>query len=489
MMTVGGNPFQIARPSGARRARLRGWLPLASAMLGAAILAVGMSSSAWARPSGPLATTVWVANGGAFNAGSLVTFAGGSSRNSKPLFFNVGPDSLLQSFPGSPFLATGPTGVALTPDSDHVSVVGQLIDAVLTYTPTANGDVPPETLIAGPDTGLASPAGDAYGMSPYYFDTQANQQQLVRLVSSELYVTNINSSVTEYPEGASGDYYPDEIIGGDPTVTFLAEPVGIYVDTAQFYFCTPYGEQGPSPNPSDLCNYGMESGPVNTRRVWVVNRFLGIVTIYVPEVACDVYSGFCRNGNGSLPSNFAEQPPLGGVFPTTTDGEFPPIAGGSSTDPTNPNFIAVQPYATYPEIYITDLAGGYHNKKGRIKFFFAYPYDQCLESETDGDCLLALRGAITGLPDGQIGGMKTLLNKPMGIVASSTYVPSTKQSSEYTDNLIVTNVDANNLVQFSSSERGNIPPDAFIRGKKTKLLQPTGIGISMPSMIWDAKQP
>jgi hypothetical protein len=499
MMTVGGNPFQIARPSRAQRFWLRDWLPVAGAMLGAAIFAMGVSSSAWARPSGPLATTVWVANGGAFNAGSLETFAAGTKRNTPPLYRDVGPDTLLQSFPGSPFLATAPAGVALSPDSDHVSVVGSLVNAVLTFTPTANGDTAPETVLAGPDTLLGTPNGDTYGLSPLYFDAH-NQNQGVIGTFNELYVTNIASvfplppspvgtptpvvaaSITEYPEGANGDYIPDEVIGGDPGVTVLYEPIGIYVDTTTIELCI-----GAADNATDLCNSPELSFNFPTRRVWVVQPALGLVTIYVPEAACNISAilfapgaPWCAgsSGNPALQGNVLQQPPLGGVFPTTVDGLFPPIDGGTSTDPTNANFIAVQQFSSTPEVYITDLAGGFHGH-GRIKFFSSFPIDECLVTDTTGAiCEVALRGVQYALPDGTIEGRKAMLGKPMGIAAEPVSLPGTNnQSSSFTDNLFVTNIDRNNIVQFSSTERGNVRPDAYIQGKKTKMNQPTGIGI------------
>jgi hypothetical protein len=515
MMTVGGNPFQIARPSRAQRFRLRDWLPGACAILGAAIFAMGVSSNAWAKKSGPLATTVWVANGGAFNAGSLETFAAGSKKNTKPLYRNVGPETLLQSFPGSPFLATGPAGVALTPDSPgHVSVVGQLINAVLTFSPTANGDTPPETVLAGPDTLLGTPGGDTYGPSPYYFDSHS---QAVVSYYNELYVTNIASvfplpsplpssaptpvvaaSITEYPEGADGDYVPDEVIGGDPAVTVLFEPVGIYVDTTYYDLCI-----GVADNATDLCDYPELFFEDYTRRVWVVQPAIGLVSLFVPDAACSIsailfspFAPWCPGGsfNPALQSNVAEQPPLGGTFFTTEDGLTPAALGGTSADPTEPNFLAVQQYASLPEVYITDLLGGFHGQ-GRIKFFYTVPFDQCLVPElaTDGvtviGCLVATRGGLFGIPDGTIEGRKAMLGKPMGIASMPIMAPAAgSQSSSYDDNLFVTNIDRNNIVQFSSTERGNISPDAFIRGKHAKMNQPTGIGIMSPDMLLGTQQ-
>ena len=520
-MTVGGNPFQIARPSRAQRFSLRDWLPLACAMLGAAIFAMGVSSSAWARPSGPLATTVWVANGGAFNAGSLETFGAGQKRNTHPLYRNIGPDTLLQSFPGSPFFGTAPTGVALTPDSAHVSVAGELVDAVLTFSPTANGDSPPETVLFGPDTLLGLPSGDAYGLSPFFFDRIRNESQQVALIGfDELYVTNISTvlplpspipsslptpvaaaAITEYPEGANGDVVPDEVIGGNSAVTALFEPVGIYVDTTTIELCL-----GKADNATDLCNGDSEHFFYYTRRVWTVQPAVGLVTIYVPEAGCRISEElssqmylpgplWCHgtSGNPALQDNVLQQPPLGGVFPTTVDGLFPPIDGGTSTDPTDANFLAVQQYAEFPEVYITDLAGGFHGH-GRIKFFFTVPVDQCLVPELTTDdvvigCLAAIRGGLYGLPDGTIEGKKTILRKPMGIASEPVSAPSSSsQSSSYDDNLFVTNVDGNSIVQFSSTERGNINPDAYIRGRKTKMNQPTGIGVASPTMILSTPQ-
>jgi hypothetical protein len=514
MMTVGGNPFRIARPSRAQRFSLRDWLPLACATLGAAIFAMGVPSSAWARPSGPLATTVWIANGGAFNAGSLETFVGGQKKNTHPVYRNVGPNTLLQNFPGSPFLATGPAGLTLSPDSDHVTVVGSLVNAVLTFSPTSNGDTAPETVLAGPDTLLGTPNGDAYGLSPFFFDANRSQGLAVSGFN-ELYVTNIASvlplpspipsslptpvvaaSITEYPEGANGDYIPDEVIGGDPAVTVLYEPIGIYVDTTSIELCL-----GEAATATDLCNAPAESETFSTRRVWVVQPAIGLVAIYVPEAACDISYAFylgggfpeplwCHgtSGNPALQDNVIQQPPLGGTFFTTEDGLPPPALGGSSTDPTDANFLAVQQYSSLPEVYITDLAGGFKGH-GRIKFFYTVPYDQCLLTATDGDCTVAIRGGLFGIPDGTIEGKKALLGKPMGIAAMPTSTPvSSTQSSSYLDNLFVTNIDNNSIVQFSSSERGNVQPDAFIRGQKTRMNQPTGIGIKPPALMVSGQQ-
>jgi hypothetical protein len=515
MKTVGGNPFRIARPSRAQRFWLRDWLPGACAMLGAAIFAMGFSSSAWAKPSGPLATTVWVANGGAFNAGSLETFAGGTKKNTKPLYRNIGPETLLQSFPGSPFFGTAPTGVAITFDSPHhVSVVGELVNAVLTFTNTANGDTPPETVLFGPDTLLGLPAGDTYGLSPFFRDTQQG------LISpfSELYVTNIDTAlplpspipsslptpvvgaaVTEYPEGADGDWAPDEVIGGDPSVTVLFEPVGIYVDSTNIELCL-----GLADTATDLCDDPQESFNYGTRRVWVVQPAIGLVSLFVPEAACSISEVFtslgafpeplwCHgtSGNPALQDNVIQQPPLGGTFFTTEDGLAPPALGGSSTDPTEPNFLAVQQYAEFPEVYITDLLGGFHNH-GRIKFFYTVPFDQCLATTTTTAgtfCIAAIRGGIFGIPDGTIEGKKANLKKPMGIAAQPLAVPlAAGQSSEYIDNLFVTNVDRNSIVQFSSTERGNVRPDAFIQGRRTKMNQPTGIAIPPELLISTTQQ-
>jgi hypothetical protein len=517
MKTVGGNPFRIARPSRAQRSGLRDWLPLACAMLGAAIFAMGTSSSAWARKSGPLATTVWVANSGAFNAGSLETFAGGTSRNTKPLYRNNGPDTLLQYFlPLGPFVATSPAGVAITPDSPgHVSVVGQTIGGVLTFSPTANGDTPPETFLIGPDTGLGTPAGDTYGLSPFYFTVTGHSQGLASSFN-ELYVTSIassidtNGAVTEYPEGANGDQIPDEAIGGSPLVTAMAEPVGIYADVTHAEICLPPEGTLVAAPPADYCDGGLIVATISTRRIWVVQRFLGLVTIYLPEVACAIspydptasppVPGFCpgQSLNTALPSYVAQQPPVGGAFFTTEDLLPPPSAGGTSTDPTNPNYIAVQPYPgpcaldsgfACPEVYVTDLAGG-HRGHGRIKFFSTILNDACLVPDTTGTyCLEALRGGLLGIPDGTIEGKMTLLRKPMGIAVQATSSPSSSnQSTSDVNNLFVTNVDANNIVQFSDTERGNVSPDAYIRGGKTKLHQPVGIAVPPPSMLISTNQ-
>jgi hypothetical protein len=559
-MTVGGNPFRIARPSRAQRSALRDWLLRAGAVLGATIFAMGVSSSAWARKSAPLATTVWVANSGALNGGSLETFAAGSKKNSKPQYRNVGQQSLLEFLPipgGSIVAAVNPAGVALTPDSNHVSVVGQLVflnsilgptGAMLTYTPTANGDVPPETIIMGADTGLGLPGGDAYGPSPYLF---YNRQQQIILPPNELYVTNTNTvfpgeaggeclpcasdspcgTVTEYPEGAGGtsladpaiDTAPDEVIGGDAAETALAEPVGIKVDTVSAELCYPPADTLAEPPtvPTDYCGGGTLVETIYTRRVWVVNRFLGLVTEYLPDLACALAPSYCPGNSGitGAPTSLAQMPPFAAFFSTTdalppaSDATLPPACGSTtpspglcggdtgvpcSVDSTNPNYIATQIFAsacddlsggslTCPEVYVTDLAGGFKGN-GRIKFFATIPADVCLATDTTGTyCVFAVRGALFGLPDKTIEGKKTRLAKVMGIAAQPAAIPvASSQSSAITgepDNLFVTNVDGNSILQFSSLEEGNVRPDAFVRGRRTKMNQPSGLAVTAPQML------
>jgi DNA-binding beta-propeller fold protein YncE len=101
---------------------------------------------------------------------------------------------------------------------DELFVSNSNSNAITVYARTATGNTPPIRVLAGPATGLSSPAGLA-----------------VDLVNDELYVVNLTAqSVTVYPRTATGNSPPLRTVSGN--LTTLDGPRGISVDPANGEF-------------------------------------------------------------------------------------------------------------------------------------------------------------------------------------------------------------------------------------------------------------
>ncbi|MHB8381631.1 MAG: hypothetical protein ACYDC3_04730, partial [Candidatus Binataceae bacterium] len=334
MMNEGG--FGLGRLARACRSRLGGWLPLAGVLIVVAMFALSYGARVWAGGA-TLPTQVSVANSGAILGGSEETFAAGSKPHSKPLFYNAG-------------LAGGAAGIAINPFTLHLFVALNTGNAVLGFSPTATGKVAPEQPIIGPATGLDTPSGVA-------FDADAGPVSIDS--TGEIYVANTLPLICKTTPaasctGASPDlcaigsveiFASDAVSNATPLVTIkgcgtaLFGPVGIYAEESTVNLCVasatcpPTAPSAPDPTGAGaLCACNKANNlliPIPTRRIWVVNRFAGFVSIYTPEF--DEALG--------IPGD--AQPPVGGFFYTTLDGLAPASAGGKSTDVTEPNYLAV----------------------------------------------------------------------------------------------------------------------------------------------------
>jgi hypothetical protein len=101
-----------------------------------------------------LEDTVVVSNNGAILGGSLTTYVHGSRDNAKPLFEVKGNHTVMG--------AGGVQGNAQSSADGHIVVTSSAASLVLSFGPGSNGNTAPDTLLAGPNTGINTPQGATF---------------------------------------------------------------------------------------------------------------------------------------------------------------------------------------------------------------------------------------------------------------------------------------------------------------------------------------
>jgi hypothetical protein len=491
------------RTVAARRQRI-GRLLIAT---GVAIVLMASAASNAIAGAG-LDQTVVVVNSSATLSGSVETFRKGSNLNRRPKFNDIlrgGKPNL-----GIPVLQRG-TGVAVSPTTGLNFVASGGTNAVLAFSPTLNGvNLPPDQMItfsfisnclflsqaAFPNLGLCLPNGVAFdSMASPIVDTPGEQVYVASL-APPLFDTSFNicggGSVEVFDSFGNGNDFPNRLIFGcNAALTYglsLADPVGLFVDEATVDLCI-----GSDDDATDLCDpaRGNFVVPIPTRRIWVLSRRMsfkdwvdlgagglppfpgGNVGIYEPEIADTIdalglapsvsgVSSFCN-----LP--YCNEPAIGGLFFTTTDGLAP---NGSSSDTTNPNYLAVD--ATETTAYVTDVAGGF-KKRGRVKAIALQSAPFCLAPYgSAGSCTLAVKEFVGRASTTTIEGPHTMLNQPMGIAVATVAAG---------DELFVTNVNTNSLIEFGPGASGDVAPIVSVSGRQTGMNQPAGIALTPPPLI------
>ncbi|HUY27909.1 MAG TPA: hypothetical protein VMV27_10860 [Candidatus Binataceae bacterium] len=455
-------------------------------------LALSSAGSTFAQQKSPVAApnlsvsgiadSVVVSNSGALLGSSVAVFAAGSKMHAKPEVYNSGPGPHNTDLEGA-------AGVAINPSTSHNFVASSADNLVLSFSPTANGSVPPEQLIVG----LDNPDDVAFDATPIpNLDTALNNSGDITSTTPNAYVSNtlpplcVSSSpcLTTSPDLCSigsiegfepvGEFIavPNTVIKGCSTLNF--GPVGLYVDEATVHECTCTSES-PSTDcatAADTCNIGNGNTvtPMQTRRIFATQRFGGFITVYEPEFAA------------ALGITGADQPPVGGFISTA-------LASGDATEP---NFLATNGflsvtssgsvfYTVPTQLYVTDILGG-HNRRGRVKTFNIASIANCLVTASDGTCEVANGDFLVAASATDIEGKHTRLSLPMGIAAQPD------PDFDGTFKLFVTNVNSNSVVQFSNLDSGDARPESILIGGRTKLNQPAGIA-AFPVVVPGAPPP
>lgn len=460
-MIPAGSPDRLADLAFALHVRAVVLVVLGAVMI--AVVVLSSNTNARAQASGRLDHSVVVVNSRGVVSGSIETFAAGSKKNNTPEFLDVlsGEVAILQAA----------SGVAVSPVSFQNFVCSTNQDAVLGFSPTATGaNILPEIEI------FQTVTLPLFEFTPYFptgvaFDSMAHP---TLDTTGDIYVANYSSfycgggSIGVYPgpDDAAGTAPPNLIL--EDCTTPMLQPVGLFVDETTINICL-----GTADTATDLCNpaEGNLIIPVPTRRIWVVNRNGGYVTIYAPDLADTLdqmrLSSFCvpDSNNTPAPTNFCVEPPFGGFFYTTTDG-LSPFNGSSDT--TTPNYLAVNTSET--DAYITDISGGFKGR-GRVKAFALQGSAVCLEQES-GNCKVAATPFLSRtdtVMDKEIAGARTMINLPMGISVATVAGG---------DELFVTNVNNNSLVEFGPGASGEAAPIAVVEGPSTGMIQPAGNAIT-----------
>lgn len=471
--------------------RVRAGAPRISmaALMLAVVVVLNSNTNARAQASGGLDQSVVVVNSRGIFSGSIETFAKNSKKNSKPQALDV-----FSGGNGSTVLEAA-SGVAVSPVAHLNYVASRQPFGVLGFSPTANGaNILPEieilpTITGGLETTPLDPAGVAFdSMAHPTLDT-----------TGQIYVANFDSdgnvcgfnggSISVYDADANRSAPPNLIV--EDCTTPLFSPVGLFVDEATVDLCL-----GSAPDAADLCNPvgGNVIIPLQTRRIWVVNRtdflttatgtlFLGgYVTVYTPDFAELLdkmgLSSFCvpEPNNTLTPTQLCVEPPLGGFFYTTTNNGPPCVRGDvcpPGDDSTTPDYLAVNTSET--TAYLTDISGGFRGR-GRVKMFALHGNPVCLE-QVSGNCTVAATPFLSGMDTGkdkEITGARTRINLPMGISVATVAAG---------DELFVTNVNSDSLVEFGPGAVGNAAPVAVVEGRGSGMRQPTGNAITPPPLI------
>jgi hypothetical protein len=449
--------FQLIRMTGLTPL-LRGGLALVLTMV------LSPCADSMAAPKGSFDQNVLVANDGAVWAGSLATFKVGSKGNCRPEFFDLFPENSPEQY----------LGLAISPENLESYITATFGSAVLAFSPTANGKVPPQIVIAGPKTGLVFPEGVAFDSMQHPTVDTAGQIYVANFCPKPSKLgCNLNctsneneydGSITVYDAEASGDNAPNLTIEGCNTL--VDQPGGLFVDEATISICT-----GSADNADKLCDpsSGNSITPVRTRRIWLVdqttvqNGNTGEVTIYAPELAAALNLSNCAS-NPETGTPICNEPPLAGAFLAATD----------PSDFNIPQFIAVNSSETIA--YLTDVRGGFKNR-GRLKLFGLLGAPKCLATNSGGSCTSAVSPYISGDFMTAVAGSLTQLDSPMGVSVVS---------ANGDDEVFVTNFESNSVVEFGPgalTSGGNVAPVAVAKGLRTNLNEPVGEAISPPPLI------
>lgn len=95
-----------------------------------------------------------ISNNGAILGGSVETFPAGSFGNAKPSLEVKGNKTFLD--------LGGASGDAVSSFDGHIVVTSAAASIVLTFGPGTNGNSAPETVLAGPNTGINTPQGATF---------------------------------------------------------------------------------------------------------------------------------------------------------------------------------------------------------------------------------------------------------------------------------------------------------------------------------------
>ena len=489
MVNIGGDSSGFRRLS-ERRERPTIWAVLTQGVLVAALV-VTATTSASAAGSPGLGSKVATANGGGGaaltgpNISSIETFAAGTKNKQAPLFFDQGTETDLFNPTDIKF---SPLGLFLAVANTAAGVGGvPPVAGTLIFSANANGNTGPLQVLQTPLTdqtqGVAFDAeGDlwvsnllpAHCLETAAKDCTPTSPDFCGLGSLQEFVpTGLEPSPfntvpvrTILPCGLVDPAVPAD----GSVVSDLIGPIGMFVDETSVEVCVPSG------SPSGACAAvggvpaDLIENPVFTHRVWVVDNLAGAVTVYEPELA-EAIGNQIGTGGGLITDDFTAQAPIGGTFSTAA------FAG----DKTSPQYIASGLVLLTPDVYLTDILGGFKGR-GRIKefsttaapAFCAQPF-----GETDpADCdVFVLDSFLTGTFEGSIEGSKTKLDQPEGI-------------GSVADTIYVTNTLSWTIEQFAPDsfaiDGANIKPEVIVRGptnkkSKQRMIAPFGLAVPFPT--------
>jgi hypothetical protein len=303
-----------------------------------------------------LENTVVVSNNGAILGGSLTTYVHGSRDNAKPLFEVKGNHTVMG--------AGGVQGNAQSSADGHIVVTSSAASLVLSFGPGSNGNTAPDTLLAGPNTGINTPQGATF-QNPF---RESVSSQAIFLADDIFANSNFLGVVIAdadhpLPLGCSVD-------ANDGTVGTITE-----------FFRTDSGNVFP-----------LNNSPVteaHTPTPIVVSATIGgcDTALFGPVgLAFDVFNNlWAANGLAPFVVKF-EAGDSGDASPIDIVGLFPPTAG----DLVDPQYVAVGADGT--ELYVSEPS------LNRIRVFdVSIPFDAAL-----------------------INTITAKLNRPMGIASNDT---------------------------------------------------------------------
>jgi hypothetical protein len=305
-MTQGREGISLAHRSALKFWEVARQLSVVAVMFSvAAILAVTADSS-----YAGLANTVVVSNNGAILGGSVETFPAGSFDNAKPSLEVKGNKTFLG--------LGGASGDAVSSFNGEIVVTSSAANIVLSFGAGTNGNSAPDTVLAGPNTGINIPQGASFENPFVSGDDIFANSNLGDVVIADAKNPKgcpvaphfTIGSITEFHRTDTGNHFPinnspvvELPFAPAPQVPFVANATIAGCDTALF---------GPVGVAFDTLNH-----------LWVVNSLGPFVTKYAAGA-------------------FGDAPPIDIV------GLFPPTKG----DLPDPQYIAVN--GTGTEIYVTE---------------------------------------------------------------------------------------------------------------------------------------
>jgi glucose/arabinose dehydrogenase len=162
------------------------------------------------------------------NFNSVVTaYAAGSAGDATPMAtLNVSLNA--NSFATS--MAVGPSGKLYVANGcNQRHCLGGGSGAVAVYPPGSDGNATPSTVIAGPNTQMASPSAVAVDQSGSIYVTNKGPMKCTHFPGGRSCSPNGHGSITVYARGSSGDVAPTATITG--ANTGLQFPFGISLDS------------------------------------------------------------------------------------------------------------------------------------------------------------------------------------------------------------------------------------------------------------------